>query len=136
MEIAFKGKGDPFAKRIWDQCEQICLEYIPPLAARKAQIRQEYDEIQEGREEYGIGSRYMHRGVYHPSPVAEKWVTNRRRGRIAKRVTKATRPTNWYLFDQENKLFLVETYLEDGTTHTEYIFHEDNLIYGLKFVSG
>ena len=133
MGVSFKGKGSPFVKEIWDQCEKICGKYIPGLRVQKAKIRQEYDQIHESREEYGIGSRYMHRGAYHPSPVTEHYIRNCRRGRIAKRVTKATRPTNRYLFDQEGKLFLVETYIDDNTTTTEYIFHEDNTIYGIKF---
>lgn len=83
--------------------------------------------------EFSIGSRYMPRGFYCPSPDIECIITNMRRGKIAKQLSKKAKPPHLYMFNEENKLFLVETFLPNGATETEYILHKQNYSYGFVY---
>ena len=86
------------------------------------------------KEVYSLGSRYLHRGYFCPSPDIEQMITNMRRGRIAKRLTKASRPTNRYLFDQKGNMILAETFYPN-CVKKEYIFYEQDHRYGFDYDS-
>ena len=86
-----------------------------------------------GKAEFSLGSRYMPRGFYCPSPDIECIITNMHRGKIAKRLSKKAKPPHRYMFNEENKLFLVETFLPNGVTETEYILHKQNYSYGFVY---
>lgn len=119
---------------ILQYCTKLCEEGIAKGVLWKPEIDSMYTDLEVGREEYALRSGIVQRGFYCPSPVREHIITNRRRGRIAKRLTKASRPTNRYLFDQKNRLRIAETFYDNGAEETEYIFYEDNFVYG--FVLG
>lgn len=123
----------PELKAVWEECVPQFQEYLQKGLEIQPKLYDIYSGLQVGRVEYAIGSRYLHRGFYCPSPVLEQIITNTRRGRIAKRMTKATRPTNRYVFDLEGKLRRADTFYPNGGTKTEYIFHEGEAICGLTF---
>lgn len=128
-------KSCPYMKTVWEKCVFLCQEYIQKGSILKPKIKEMLLGMEISREEYAIQSRYMHRGFYCPSPVIEHHITNVRRGRIAKRLTSSAKPTNRYLFDAENKLRLAETFYPNGSVKSEYIFHENNVIYGIVYPS-
>lgn len=97
-------------------------------------IKSYAEDANIGKEVYSLGSRYLHRGYFCPSPDIEQMITNMRRGRIAKRLTKASRPTNRYLFDTNGKMILAET-IYPNCVKKEYIFYEQNHCYGINFDS-
>lgn len=87
------------------------------------------------KSEFSLGSRYLPRGFYCPSPDIECFITNMRRGRIAKRLTKKSKPSHHYLFKENNKLYLVKTFYPNGTIETEHIFYKQNVCYGFIYNS-
>lgn len=121
-------------KAIWESCMPLFQEYLHKESTLESQIQELCSsDIPIGKEEYALGSRYMHRGYYCPSPIYDKLVGNARRGRIAKRITKTTRPTNRYEFDIEGKLRLVETINRNGHNETEFVFYEEGVVFGLTY---
>lgn len=120
-------------KAVWEKCVQLCLEYIQKGIAKQPEIEGVAANLKEGRKEFAIGSRYIHRGFYCPSPSIEHIITNIRRGKIAKRLNKRSRLTNAYLFDAEENLRIAETFYTNGAVKTEYLFYEDSLIYGVSY---
>lgn len=126
-------KIDSSFEAVCEHCKTMCFESIEKGIQLSDELLRHDDTFQIGREEFGIQSRYLHRGFYCPSPVVEHIVTNMRRGKIAKRITKATRITNRYVFDSENKLRIAETIHPNGAIKTEHIVHEGNTVYGFVF---
>lgn len=120
---------------VWDKCISICLECIEKGVKLSDEISTLDSCFQRGREEFVINSRYLHRGFYCPSPVREYIVTNMRRGKIAKRITKASRITNRYVFDTENKMRIAETHYPNGYIKTEHILYDGNTVCGFTFDS-
>jgi hypothetical protein len=117
-------------KAILDECLQICQKYISKAVQIQPNLDSIYSNLVIRKEEFAIQSRYLHRGFYCPSPDIEYIITNMRRGKIAKRVDARTQPTNRYLFDDNGKLRYAETYYPNGFIEAEYIFHDENLIFG------
>lgn len=97
------------------------------------QIETVLSQTEPSRAEYALGSRYMPRGFYCPSPDIDCFITNMRRGKIAKRITTRSKPTFFYVFNEENKLFLSEEYYSTGTYATEYILHKKDVSYGFIY---
>ena len=120
-------------RAIWDKGIALAWEYLQKEPSLEAEIEVLCSDIPIGKEEYALGARYLHRGFYCPSPIYDKVVVNARRGRIAKRMTKASRPTNRYEFDLEGKLRISETIYPNGSMKTEFIFYEDDVIFGLTY---
>ena len=85
------------------------------------------------KEEFSVQSLYLPRGYYCPSPDIEHIVTNMCRGKIAKHLTKNSKPTNRYLFDTENKLRIAETFYPNCSPKVEYLFYEENTILGFTY---
>lgn len=113
----------------------LCLESIEKGIELSNEILKPDIDFHPGKEEFAINSKYLHRGYYCPSPALEYIVTNMRRGKIAKRITKASRITNRYIFDTENKIRIAETFYPNGSTKTEHIIHEGDTVYGFTFDS-
>lgn len=120
-------------KAVWEKCLQICYEYIQKGIEKQNEIEGILSSLEGGKKEFAIGSRYMHRGFYCPSPSMEYTITNMRRGRIAKRIDKRSRPTNSYLFDAEGTLRAVETFYINGSIQTEYLFYEEAFVFGVSY---
>lgn len=85
------------------------------------------------KEEYAIGSRYLHRGYYCPSKVKHIIVDNARKGKIISRVTTGSKITHKYLFDTEGRLIIAVSILPDKKRKYEYLVYEDNSIFGFAF---
>lgn len=78
-----------------------------------------------------IGSRSdLHRGVYCPSPVYDLFVSNVKRGRILKRLTRQSNNYYIYSFEENGKLVCVE-HVINGKSVFERLFYADNDVYGI-----
>ena len=116
---------------IWNKCESLANGYFRKAVELMPQIKQFERSFEPARYEYAVQSRYMHRGFYCPSLILEYVIDNVKRGRIAKRITSKTKPTNAYFFDEDNIMRITETYYPNKGFTTEYLFYEDNIIYGI-----
>ena len=133
MKIELTMKGSPYMKGLRDDCVLQCEKYIQMAMDLQPDIEKIYSAMTISKEEYALNCQYMHRGYYCPSLIKEHYINNVSRGRILKRMAKATRPTYHYLFDEDHKLRLAEEFLEKGTIKCEYIFHLDNISYGIIY---
>lgn len=80
------------------------------------------------KEEYCINST-LHRGYYNPSPVYDIIVGNTKRGRIIAN-PHSEKITHHYYYDFSNKLVQIDSINQTGTSHTEWLCHEDDITYG------
>ena len=119
---------------ILDEAIQLCKVYLEKAITALPYIDDIYDEIDIDKDLYVINSRYMNRGYFCPSPDLEYIVTNIKRGSIVKRLSQAKNITHRYLFDKDDKMRVCETYFPKFT-RSEYIFHEDNVVYGVVYNS-
>ena len=87
---------------IWNTCESIAALYYNKAVALIPQIKQFEKDFEPTRDEYCLQSRYLHRGFYCPSLILEHIVDNVKRGRLAKRMTSRTNPTNGYFYDEDD----------------------------------
>lgn len=95
---------------------------------------EKYISIVSTREEYTVTSRYLHRGYYCPSPFLDILTDNTRKGKLHIGPTKRKKISNRYLYDSEDKLFLVESYVPNRSDLSrEFIWSENNKRYGLLF---
>jgi len=118
---------------LWESVTQKCQEYLNKVTFSYDEMQALYSTIVPARVEYSLGSRYLPRGFYCPSPDITCFITNMKRGRIAKRITSASRPTNRYLFNSSNELYLADTFFPNGAQRTEYIFREQGATYGVTW---
>ena len=97
----------------------------------------EYDKqlsIIPTREEYTVNSRYLHRGYYCPSPLLDDLVDNTRKGKLHCGATKRKKISHRYLFNAEDKLYLVENYTPNmSNISREFIWGVPNKRFGLFF---
>lgn len=117
----------------WDSVLKKCQDAVAKGVSFYSQIETYLSATNLSKVEFSLGSRYLPRGYYCPSPDIEYIITNMHRGKIAKRLVKASKPTNFYMFNEENKIFLVETWYPNGSKGTEYILHEQNASYGFIY---
>ena len=122
------------------QVYNLCLERSNSLLSQGLQFFDEkqpefYRSIGIYREEFASNSRYMHRGFYCPSPIRHLLVDNARRGKLLKRSTKRSVITHRFLFDKQNRLFLVERYHSNNRKNTEFLVYTNNAITGFTFDS-
>lgn len=95
---------------------------------------EKYISIVPAREEYTVNSRYLHRGYYCPSPFLDILIDNTRKGKLRAGPAKRKKISNRYLYDSEDKLFLVESYVPNRfDLSREFIWSENNKRYGLLF---
>lgn len=116
---------------VWDKCEAMADRYYQKAVALLPQIKQFEKDFEPARDEYCLKARYLHRGFYCPSLILEHVVDNMKRGRLAKRMTSRTKPTNGYFYDRDDIMRMTETYYPNGAFTTEYLFYEDNIVYGI-----
>lgn len=113
---------------------QSCLQEALELLR---QLEREPLPVQNYREELCSGAVGLHRGYYCPSLVRDIICGNVKRGKILKRPTKRSKPTNRYLFDDSGKLRVVETFgvkskiLGGEFKFTEYLFYYKDRIIGV-----
>lgn len=122
-----------YYKSRWKAVLQKCQEAAEVGGAFYPKAKTYLLEKRLGRAEFALGCHYMPRGFYCPSPDIECIITNMRRGRIAKKPTKSSKPTNFYMFDKEGKLYLVETFFPNDSTQTEYVVHGENMVHGFVY---
>lgn len=121
--------------QLFDYCENkaiVMLDHANTFA--KNDMIEQYTSKKCCREEYAANSRYMPRGFYCPSPVLNKIITNMRRGRLLSHLTSRSKATHRYVYDQENKLIIVET-LPPLPKTKEYIVYERDKVLGYTFDS-
>ena len=117
-------------------CRSLYVRYREKAATAFLMIQDGKNTFAQGKEELGIQSRYIHRGVYCPSPIIENIVTNIKRGKIATKIGNVKNPTNHYIFDTSDHLRISETYFPDESVGTEYIFYEENIVWGFEYENG
>ena len=121
---------------VYQHCRDLLLQYKEKAIATYSMIPDDEKFFKQGKEEVGIQSRYLHRGVYCPSPIIEHVVTNIKRGKIATKIGNVKNPTNHYIFDTDNRLRISETYFPNNSVGTEYIFYEENIVWGVEYTDG
>lgn len=84
-----------------------------------------------GREELGSRSKHLHRGVYCPSPVLDILITNSKRGRILVKPSERSHITNRYVYDTEDRLLYIDSYIDDRMISSEYLLYQNNIVYGV-----
>lgn len=89
-----------------------------------------YDQIQPARFEYASGGN-IHRGFYCPSLVIDFVVGNASRGRILKRVSRLSKISHVFCFDENDILRYTKYIDEEGKKITEYLFVIENCVYGI-----
>lgn len=95
--------------------------------------RQEYQHIAPSKEVFVANSRYLHRGYFCPSPIADFLYDNARRGKILSRPTKKSNITNHYLYNNRDELYLVNYFNNRSPVSKEYLLTENNIRYGFVF---
>ena len=71
----------------------------------------------------------LHRGYYHPSPVYDLIIGNAKRGRLV-RNSAANNMSHCYYYDDEHRLFRVDSYYRGNVSHTEYLRQTNQTIFG------
>ena len=118
-------------------CRSLYLEYKAKAYSYYSQIPDDEKFFELGREEFGIQSScLMHRGFYCPSPVIEHIIVNIKRGKIAKKLGNVKKPTNFYEFDTDGRLRIVDTNYPNGNIGTEYLFYEEDVVLVIQFSKG
>lgn len=112
-----------------EESHRLC-DVAQSMLERLPELREE-GERNTVRREYASGCRYLHRGFYCPSPAIERIIGNVRRGKILKRITRASKPTHEYGFDQDGRLLWCKTIDRDATQSVEYLVYEKNCICGI-----
>lgn len=118
------------SKLLQEECRRLC-DIAQSMLAKLPELRAEA-ERNTVRREYASGCRYLHRGFYCPSPVTERIIRNVRRGKILKRLTRASKPTHEYGFDQGGRLLWCKTLYQDAAPSMEYLAHEKNCVCGIS----
>lgn len=88
------------------------------------------------RKEYSNRGEHLPRGFYCHCPIIDIIVGNIHRGQIYKRITKRSKPTYEYGFNNSGQLLFARyLYLEEfGDKYYEFIIREDNKETGVLFV--
>lgn len=123
----------PEHRTILEACLCRCYQYIQKGIDKQCELENVLKAQNIDKKEYGIKSKLLPRGAYCPSPDLEYIITNMRRGKIAERTVKNLRPTNQYIFDTSGRLRIAETFCSDGSTKKEFIFYENDTVYGVVF---
>lgn len=89
-----------------------------------------YERTVVKREELAVNAT-LHRGYYCPSPVFDLLVGNTKRGKILLRPSTRSKFSHRYVFDSNDDLLFVQTFLDSNVAATEYIVHSDSIIYGI-----
>lgn len=79
--------------------------------------------------EYAVGST-LHRGYYHPSPVYDLIVGNTKRGRLIRNPI-TTNTSHCYYYDDQRRLFRVDSLFQGRVAYTEYLYADEQTVYGI-----
>lgn len=115
----------------FQQKEEVCRLLIMGENFVKGEGVRSYRSIPCGKEELGSKSKYLHRGVYCPSPVLDILITNAKRGSILVRPNSKSRITNRYVYDIDDRLIYIDNYIDGKMVSSEYILYRDGDIYGI-----
>jgi len=117
-----------------EQQLQLCKEIIAELINFGLQQigRQNITDSSDcmGEKAYCVGST-LHRGACYPSPVYDLIVGNTKRGRIVRQTKNGTKITHRYLYDQDNKLYQIESIYRERIAYTETLFRYQDEILGV-----
>lgn len=130
-----KSQETPKNLRICEPFESECLRFVALAEAYEDKINELILSAEKSvvRKEYAVRGEGLHRGYYHPSPIFDVVVGRCNRGNLLKRITKRSKITYEYGFDESNKLVLVKTFNELSNSSNEVIIYRDNLAFGLSF---
>ena len=79
--------------------------------------------------EYAVGST-LHRGYYHPSPAYDIIIGNTKRGRLIRNPITAN-ASQCYYYDDQHRLFRVDSLYQGCLAYTEYLCADEQTIYGV-----
>ncbi|MBQ3505016.1 MAG: hypothetical protein IJA75_10005 [Oscillospiraceae bacterium] len=113
------------------QKEEACHYLLIAESFIKGEGVLSYRSIPHGKEELGSKSRYLHRGVYCPSPVLDILITNAKRGKVLVRPNARSNITNRYVYDVSGRLLYVDNYIDGKMVSSEYILYQEDNIYGI-----
>lgn len=116
-------------------CKQISAELLQKEIEYFCRLSQHTDAVHMQYEEFATNSRFLHRGYYCPSPVQDVFVANARRGKLQTSNKQNRRITHRYCFNEKSQLVYVESYLPDGLTKKEYLFYDQETVYGFAYDS-
>lgn len=117
--------------RIWETCRELFQSAVAKaLEFEKSGKCEAFQQALPVKTECAVGSRYLHRGFYCPSPVFDAHVTNIRRGRLLQRITNRSKITHRYFYG-ECGLYMVE-YCE-REVFREYILWDGDVRYGFVY---
>lgn len=123
-----------YKNSVWKKCFDLfnkCIQNALEFAENG--LCEAYESESPAKTEYAVNSRYLHRGFYCPSPVHRYVVSNSRKGKILKRLTKRSQVTHLYKYNTEGNIYYIEYYIGDYLNAREYIVWEDNIRYGYIF---
>lgn len=86
---------------------------------------------EHNKEELGINSKNLHRGVYCPSPVLDLLFSSSKRGKVLTRANSRSHVTNRYRYDQSGRLTYIDNYYDGTLVSSEYLVYQENCIYGI-----
>lgn len=84
-----------------------------------------------GKEELAVGAKYLHRGVYCPSPVLDLLIANAKRGRVLRRSSPRSVITNRFVFDTSGRLLYTDNYFDGKLGSSEYLLYDGNSVFGI-----
>jgi len=94
-------------------------------------------EENKKRTEYGIASKYVHRGYYCPSPITDLIIGNSHRGKLTKSIRSDTKDYFTYIFDEHNHMICAEHRMrvskDDVPANHEFIIRDENVEFGITF---
>ena len=122
-----------YKRDFWNSLANKCQTALAVADVFRTEISNWLLKNELGHAEFSLGCKYMPRGYYCPSPDIEFVITNMRRGKISQRSKNTSKPSNFYMFDKSGKVYLVETFYPNDAVQTEYILHEDNMVYGFVY---
>ena len=105
------------------ECERlarVAMEYENQCQDLMAKLSKEV-----ATEQFATGGEALHRGYYCPSPIRDIVIGNSNRGKLLSRLTKRSKPTYQYKFDDNGRMILVDNIHYDiNSTSTEIILHD------------
>lgn len=126
--------GNDYKRSIWKRCMYL---YTEGLAVSDEFINkgkaEEFGTIIPSRVEFAAGARYLHRGYYCPcaDDIVSYILVNARKGKLLKRPNKNTKLTHKFLFDEMDRIYMVEYLPNSGASGIEYILRKDGYVFGV-----
>ena len=128
------------AERVKQKAEvfAVCMQKGHLLLQKGTAWREEKAAADKAAEaftvEYAKNARYLHRGYYCPSLARDALIGNSRRGSLVKKPIKMENITHKYFFSPDGKLRKAISFIPaDNNMKTEYLLHENNIVYGLAY---